>query len=178
MSTERCALRIERFDPDHHDRAAFTCGVGRLDHFLKLNARKQQKNDLTRVYVAVKDGATVVLGYYAINVGMMNVDELDKRPRGAPRHGEIPVLFLGQVAVSESAQGQGIGSTLMHHVFLKAQNISTEAGCHAIVLDVMSDGDEAAFRKRVQWYAAFGFSPFASMPARMFMTMSQVRGVL
>lgn len=175
MPTETGDLRIELFDPARHDRAGFSCGVERLDNFLKLTARKQQKDDMTRVYVAVEDGDVRVLGYHAINLGMMNADQLTKRPRGAPEHGELPILFLGQVAVSETAQGQGIGSILMHHVFEKACGVAERAGCFALVLDVMSDGGEEAFRRRQDWYGEFGFQPFASNPARMFMTMKQVR---
>ena len=175
MPIEVGDLRIELFDPARHDRAGFVCGVDRLDNYLKLSAKKQQKNNMTRVYVAVEDGQVVILGYHTINLGMMNADELAKRPRGAPDHGELPILFLGQVAVSLSVQGYGIGSILMHHVFEKACRIADEAGCFAIVLDVMSDGGEEAFSRRQNWYAEFGFQSFASTPARMFMTMQQVR---
>ena len=39
------ALRIETFDPARHSRDGFACGVPRLDNYLKLNAKKQQKGD-------------------------------------------------------------------------------------------------------------------------------------
>ena len=178
MPTDSSDLRIEHFDPARHNRAGFSCGVDRLDNFLKLNAKKQQKDDMTRVYVAVEEGSADILGYHAINLGMMDAGELVKRPRGAPDHGELPILFLGQVAVSETSQGQGLGSILMHHVFAKADVISQKAGCFAIVLDVMADGDEVAYQRRIDWYAAFGFQSFASNPSRMFMTMKQVRLIL
>ena len=134
MPTEGGDLRIELLDPAQHHLAGFSCGVKRLDNYLKPSAKKQQKDDMTRVYVAVKDDGAQILGYHAINVGMMNVHELFKYPRGAPEHGEIPVLFLGQVAVGKTAQGRGIGSILMHHIFCKACKIADNAGCHAIVL--------------------------------------------
>ena len=55
MPTEQPpAFRIERFDAARHDRADFDCGVGRLNHYLKLSARRQQNHDMTRVYVIVK----------------------------------------------------------------------------------------------------------------------------
>lgn len=178
MPTEGCDLRIEHYDPARHVRAGFSCGVERLDNYLKLTAKRQQKDDMTRVYVAVEDGSAEVLGYHTINLGMMNVDELPKRPRGAPDHNELPILFLGQVAVGKETQGQSIGSILMHHVFEKACRIADEAGCYAIVLDVMHDGGEEAFRRRQSWYANFGFQPFDSVPARMFMVMKQVRAIV
>ena len=175
MLTDKSAIYIERWDPQRHDRADFDCGVGRLNNFLNLSAKKQHKVDMTRVYVAVLPGETTVLGYHAINVGTMNVEEMSRPPKGTPSHGEIPVLFLGQVADDRKAQGRGVGSLLMHHVFEKACVVANEAGCHAILLDVMSDGDEDAFAKRQGWYRDFGFQSFASNEARMFMTIKQVR---
>ena len=173
MPTEPSALRIERFDPARHDRADFDCGVGRMNNYLKLSAKKQQKDDMTRVYVAVEEGSARILGYHAINMGMMNVDELKRRPRGTPDHGEVPVLFLGQVAVDKTAQGRGLGGILMHHVFEKACVVSDVAGCHAILLDVISDGGEEAFARRKAWYEGFGFAGFPSNPARMFLALKQ-----
>ena len=133
---------------------------------------------MTRVYVAVSSDETRILGYHAINVGTMNVTELAKPPKGVPSHGEIPVLFLGQVAVDLKVQGLGVGSLLMHHVFEKACVIADEAGCHAVLLDVMSDGDAEAFAKRKGWYEGFGFQGFDSTKVRMFMTMKQIRQIV
>ena len=178
MRSELADLRIEQFDPSKHDRAAFSCGVSRLDNFLRLSAKKQQKDDMTRVYVVVKNGESEILGYHAINLGVMNIDLLEKRPRNAPAHGELPVLFVGQIAVSNQFQGRGIGSILIAHVFAKAFAIADQAGCFALVLDVMSDGGDEAFGKRKNWYRSLGFQEFPSNSARMFMTMKQVRLLL
>ena len=178
MPTEHPAFRIEHFDPAQHDRADFDCGVGRLNNYLKLSAKKQQKDDLTRVYVLVEEGSLRIPGYHSINLGMMNVDQLKRRPRGTPDHGEIPVLFLGQVAVDQRQRGRGFGSILMHHVFQKACVIADAAGCHAIILDVISDGGEADSACRKAWYESFGFATFASNPARMFLAMKQVRAAV
>lgn len=175
MLTEDTVLDIENWNPGQHHHDVFDCGVERLNNFLKLSAKKQQKDNMTRVYVAVESGQMEILGYHAINVGTMNVAELAKPPRGTPNHGEIPVLFLGQVAVDQKAQGLGVGSLLMQHVFEKTCVIADEAGCHAILLDVMSDGDAEAFMRRKGWYQRFGFQSFASNEARMFMTLKQVR---
>lgn len=115
----------------------------RLNNYLKLTATKQQEDDMTRVYVLVEDGGTSVLGYHAINPDRMDADDLVRRPRGLPDHGEIPILFVGQVAVDRRAQGHGFGGILMHHIFEKAHGTAETAGCHAPVLDVIHDGDDA-----------------------------------
>lgn len=178
MLTDETPLSIESWDPERHDRSGFDCGALRLNNFLTLSAKKQQKDDMTRVYVAVETGTSEILGYHAINVGTMGVGEMAKRPRGTPSHGEIPVLFLGQVAVDQKAQGLGIGGILMHHVFEKACVIADEVGCHAVLLDVMSDGDADAFARRKGWYQEFGFESFASNEARMFMAIKLVRQIV
>lgn len=66
----------------------------------------------------------------------------------------------------------------MGHVFAKAATIADQAGCFAVMLDVMSDGGLEAFARRKAWYRSFGFQEFPSRPARLFMTMKQVRQVL
>ena len=178
MLTEGTFINIESWNPRRHDRSRFDCGVGRLNNFLNLSAKKQQKDDMTRVYVAVLPGETAILGNHAINVGTMNVVELAKPPIGTSGRGEIPVLFLGQVAVDLRVHGFGFGSLLMHHVFHKACAVADEAVCNAVLLDVMSDGDAEAFAKRKGWYEDFGFQSFASKKARMFMTMKQIRQIV
>ena len=175
MQTKHTDLRIELFDPGRHVRDAFSCGVSRLDNYLKLTAKKQQKDDMTRVYVVIAGDQPRALGYHAINVGMMDASHLPSRPRGAPEHGELPILFVGHVAVDSSVQGQGIGSILLHHAFEKACLIAEQAGCYAIVLDVLADGGDEAVMRRKSWYEQFGFQSFPSNPSRMFMTMKQVR---
>ena len=66
----------------------------------------------------------------------------------------------------------------MHHAFEKACVIADEAGCHAVLLDVMSDGDPDAIARRKEWYEEFGFQSFASNEARMFMTIKQVQRIV
>ena len=178
MPTDDFDVEIRLFDPALHDRTGFDCGVPRLNNYLKLTARKHQKADMTRVYVALRVGEASILGYHAINAGSMNVDAMAKRPRDMPAHGDVPVLFLGQIAVDGRAQGRGIGGILMHHVFRKAEAVATEIGCHALLLDVMSDGSDAAYARRIAWYEAYGFRPTASNPARLYMTIRDVRAAL
>lgn len=168
-------VNIESWNPSRHSHKGFDCGVERLNSFLKLSAKKQQKDDMTRVHVAVEPGDIKVLGYHAINLGALNVGELPKPPRGTPNLGNIPVLFLGQVAVDDRAQGLGAGSLLMHHVFEKACVLADEADCHAVLLDVMSDGDPSTFARRKGWYEEFGFQGFPSNEARVLMAMKQIR---
>jgi len=169
------SLRSERFDPARHHYRKFDCGVERLNNYLRLTAKKQQATDISRIFILAEEGSADVLGYYAVNLGAMEGEALNPPPKALPQHGRLPVLFLGQIAIDNQAQNKGFGKILMHHLFQKACIVAEEAGCYAILLDVISDGGDAAFTARKNWYAAFGFQPFASDPARLYMTFSQIR---
>lgn len=106
---------------------------------------------MTRVYVVVEEGSRRVLEYHAINLGIMNVEELHRRPRAAPKHGNVPVLLPGQVAVDKASQRRGFGGILLHHVIEKACSVSDLAGCRAILLHVISDGGDEEFARRKAW---------------------------
>ncbi len=129
---------------------------------------------MVRVYVTVKPSQSRILGYYAVNVASMNVNEMVNPPKGTPRHGEIPVLFLGQVAVDQKVQGTVVGSLLMHHVFERAIAIADEVGCHAVLLDVFSDGDTKSFKRRKYWYQGFGFQSFSNNDAKMYLALKDI----
>jgi len=66
----------------------------------------------------------------------------------------------------------------MHHVFQKACIIADAVGCHAILLDVVSDGGDDALVRRKGWYEEFGFQGFASNDARLFMMMKPIRQIV
>lgn len=178
MLTEDISIEIRRFDSKTHNRSNFDCGHDRLNNYLKTSATSLQKGDFTRIYVALGPGSPIVLGYHAINFGEIDASALDKVPRGAPSHMQLPVLFLGQIAVTKDAAGVGIGGILMHHVFEKAVKVADEAGCWAIILDAVDDDGDEAFKKRLSWYEEFGFQMMPSKECRMFITLKVVRCVV
>ena len=169
---------IEPFDPGRHDRAGFSCGTDRLDNFLRLSARKQQKDDFTRVFVAVADGSPEVLGYYALNAHSVATEELGSdSPRSAPRTGSIPALYLSMIAVDERRQGKGLGSDLAVDALGRALNVASEVGLKLVVLDVIDDGGEEVFARRMEFYKRLGFRSFQDRPERMFITIDTIRAM-
>ena len=54
---------------------------------------------MARVHVVVKEGSAEIRGYHAINLGVLNIDELKRRPPGSESWGD-PGVFLGQVVIS------------------------------------------------------------------------------
>ena len=178
MCPHGVSVHPRRYTMRDHPTSVRSGSKDSLNNDFKFSAEKRQNDDIARVYVAVEDDDARSLAYHTIDLGVMNVDELSRRPRGDPGQGKIPILFLGQIAVDRKFQDLGIGSILMHHVFEKAQAIADEAECHAVFLDALSDGGKDALERRQACYNSFGFQGFASSSARLFMTMKQVRAIV
>ena len=169
---------IEPFDPGRHDRSGFSCGTDRLDNFLRLSARKQQKDDFTRVFVAVTEGSPKVLGYYALNAHAVAMEELGtNRPPRVPRTGSIPALYLSMIAVDGRQQGAGLGSDLAVDALGRALNVAGEVGLKLVVLDVIGDGGKEVFARRMEFYRRLGFQSLEDRPNRMFITIDTIRAM-
>jgi len=169
---------VEPFDPGRHERSGFSCGTERLDNFLRFSARKRQKDDFTRVFVAVAEGSPKVLGYYALNAHAVATGELGAdRPRRAPNTGSIPALYLSMIAVDRSRQGKGLGSDLAVDALGRARNVAAEVGLKLVVLDVIGDGGNEAFARRMEFYRRLGFQSFRDRPERMFITIDTIRAM-
>ena len=149
---------------------------GGLNNFLQRSARKQQKGDFVRVYVATAPGQGRVLGYHSINAYGLAADDLGPlAPKAAPSHGTVPAIYLSMIAVDLSQQGAGLGSVLLDHAKRKALGVADSLGAWAVVLDVMKEGGDDAVQARLAWYAKHGFIPFPSAPLKMFLPIATVR---
>jgi len=169
-------FKIEPFDPDTHDRTAFSCGVEQIDNFLKLTAKKHQKGDFVRVWVAVEPPSTKILGYYAINSHSIETGELpDKLRKRAPRHDQIGAAYISMMGTDAKVQKQGLGSVLLADALKRIASIADEIGIFAVVLDVLDDGNAEAIEKRQSFYERFGFIPFPSQALRMFLPVQTIR---
>ena len=169
-------VKIEPFDPEFHDRAAFSCGARRIDNFLKLTAKMHQRADFTRVWVAVDGRTPTVLGYYAINSHAIDAGQLPENIRKkSPSHGRVGAAYISAFGVDSAVQGRGIGTFLISDALKRIARISEEMGIWAVVLDVLDDGDTEKIRKRHAFYRDFGFIDFASPPLRMYLPVATIR---
>ena len=181
MADDRAGRRspsfsIEPLDAAKHDRAGFSCGVGRLGNFLHRTARKQQAADFTRVWVATERAASAVLGYYALNAHALDAEHPPPElARHAPRSGGILAIYLSMIAVDERHQGRGLGRVLLADALDRAARAGEQVGVKAVVLDVIGDGGPATTERRRAFYLGMGFQPFPSRPSRLFMATATVR---
>jgi GNAT superfamily N-acetyltransferase len=135
-----------------HDRAAFDCGVEELSIYLQRYAGQNEKAGLSQHYVAVQpDAPGVILGYYALSAGAVDFELLteDQRKR-LPRY-PVPVAHLGRLAVDQSAQGRGLGETLLIDALARTVRVADEVGIHAVEVVAINDAARA-------FYVKYGFT--------------------
>src|SRR5205807_5246280 len=136
---------IEPLDKRHR-RDDFDCGEESLNQFLKLYARQNARSDLSKTFVAVRQGKTEVLGYYTLSSGSISFDVTHEK---MPRY-PIPVAHLGRLAVDKRMQGQKLGELLLIDALERVVLASAGIGIYAIELYALSDSAK-------QFYLKYGF---------------------
>jgi GNAT superfamily N-acetyltransferase len=132
------------------DRTTFRSGDPDLDRFfVRYAGQNQFRHHIGTTYVAVE--ADRALGYATVAPGNLEAGALPITVRRTLPRYPLPVLRLARLAVDATAQGRGVGATLLRHVFLLALQMSQEYGCIGTIVD--------AKRSAVEFYARFGFSP-------------------
>jgi ribosomal protein S18 acetylase RimI-like enzyme len=162
-------LKVEPLDRKMHDRAAFSCGVERIDNFLKITAGKHADEDHGKVYVACQADSNVVVGFYAISPHAIDMTVLPENDRKRlPRHPTVSAIYLSMVAVATSLQGCGIGTFLMAEALKKCIEGADIMGGHFVVLDAINEDAARMYRK-------VGFVEIPSQPGRMLISLRAVR---
>ena len=175
------SLFVMKFNKALHVRSAFSCGFKPIDNFLKSLISEQIKNNLVTVWVAIEDSSDKppVKGFYALNAHSISQTELPDLG-GKTIKENIPAIYLNALAVDESGQGRGIGTALMVHAIKKSVEFSKQIGCAVIILDMLVDGDDVAFARRVDFYQMLGFKNIKSpdYPYRMYLSIADAKASL
>jgi predicted N-acetyltransferase YhbS len=130
------------------DRTQFKSGDANLDNFFSRYAWQNQfRHHIGTTYVAV-DG-NQILGYATVAAANLELEKLPAIMRRRLPSYPLPVLRLGRLAVEVTAQGRGVGSVLLRHVFDLAMQMSNMLGCVGVVVD--------AKHTAVEFYSRFGF---------------------
>ena len=161
------AWTIRRLDKTHV-RTTFDCGQPVLNEWLKDRAGQFDRRDLSRTFVATRENALAVVGYYAISSHRVVYDVLpDFEAKGLP-HLDVPVVLIGRLAVDRSIQGQGLGSLLLVDALRRSADISLQLGIRAVEVDAINDTAR-------NFYLKFGFRPLLDDPRHLFMPMHEIR---
>lgn len=148
------AYRIRALD-DEVDTAGFRCGEAALDEYLQRYARQDIKRGVARVFVATPvEQPGALMGFCSLSAASVDAEQLPESVRKRLPRYPVPAALLGRLAVSEAAQGQGLGSILLvdacKRVAVASQTLAVAVAVAAIIVDAKSPA-AAAF------YQHFGF---------------------
>ena len=165
--------KLEGFDPDgqfetevlskKHDRNGFHSGNETLDRYLKQLAGQDAKRGMAIAYVLfAKHDPQTILGFYTLSCNSIKFKTL---PEGAgkklPENRRIPVVLLGQLAINQSVQGQGLGRKLLADAVKITTEASKQLGIYAVVVDALDEEVE-------KFYTRAGFSRLEDYERRLF----------
>lgn len=172
------AYTIEPFDPEKHDRAAFSCGVEQVDNYFQKTANKLAKADNVRLYVMV-DPAGTVIGFYALNAHAVHFTDLPaKFARTRPSHGNIPAAYISMIGRDQKFRGGGYGGDLLADALRRIAVAAAAIGVAVVMLDVLDCGDPDRVARRKTLYESYGFQSLASNPLRMFLPVSVIHKLI
>lgn len=156
-----------------HERNLFDCGVEPLNTWLRQTALQHQGKGISRTFVAVPaDGAMAhwaqhgvqassILGFYALASALVLTGDLPaKQGKRLPR--QVPVTWLGRLAVRVGMQGQGLGRLLLADAINRARAAAQSVGSAGLFVDAKGDG-------AARFYQRYGFVPAAVEPLKLFL---------
>lgn len=158
------SVRIERLDA-RHTRAEFDCGDVALNEFFRKQAGQQQRRGFGKTYVALADDGIEVIGFVTLSAGQVASRALPQPPT-LPQV-PAPVLRIGRLAVTRSAQGRGIGQELLSFALHVALEFAATVGLYAVLVDAKND-------KAAQYYRQLGFIATLDNPLCLFIPLASL----
>src|SRR3990167_214948 len=162
-------ILVEPLDKTHR-RADFDCGVHELNEFLKRYARQNQKNSISKTYVAVSEmdaqkNDKEVLGFYTLSSGHVDYDALPKQIK----HPKYPVSIarLARLATDLKHQGKGVGGYLLYDALKKISAASQIIGIFSVVVD-------AKDTEAKKFYARYGFLQLEEKELTLFLPVDTI----
>lgn len=150
-----------------HDRAAFSCGVERLDHYLQRQASQDIRRRVAQMFVCTHPHENQILGFYTLSAIYVDVSSLPENlSKKLPRH-PVPCALIGRLAVDQFAMGHGVGKMLLADAVKRTVRVSAEIAIHAMVVDAKDD-------RAKQFYRGFGFISLKDPPMRLFLPLKSI----
>ena len=162
-------LEVEKLDAVRHNRAAFSCGVDRIDNFLKITAGGYVRDDNGRIYVAVERNGGRLAGFYALGPHAIDASSLNPdMVKRLPRFDRVPSFYIPMIGSHSDLQNRGVGSYLLADALKRCMSLADAVGGRFVVLDAINE-------RAATLYARYGFMPLASQPDRMVVGMAKLR---
>jgi ribosomal protein S18 acetylase RimI-like enzyme len=113
-------------------------------------------------------GAAEILGYYTLLVRSIERESFVGAKKLPP--GEIGVALLARLAVSQAAQGQGLGTQMLLRAIVQTERASRDIGIHALVVHALNE-------RAKSWYLGldFGFELLTTDPLHLCLSIRKIR---
>lgn len=151
------SFALVRLEPDD-SRPPFDCGDANLNEFFAVDSAEGGRELLTVTYSALVNGD--LAAFFSVSNDSLRRDDCRSSAaerrllRHIPRHKRyrsLPAVKIGRLAVSLSAQAQGVGSDILD--FVKAWfTTGNKTGCRFVIVDAYNRAEITRF------YARNGFS--------------------
>jgi hypothetical protein len=107
---EPIEVDIEPLD-SQHERGAFSCAsTSKIQNYCRNNAKRDHDLYKVRVYVAVRPGTKIVLGYYSLVLTALNPSHVSEAAQDKfSRMKAVPAIYLAMVGVTDECAGGKIG---------------------------------------------------------------------
>ena len=145
----------------------FDCDSLELNNFLKTKARQSQSIGFNKTFVAIArgDSVKIVLGYYSLSMGEIDLTSLPADLiKKLPRH-PVPIARMGRLAVDNSTKGKGLGAHLMVDAMKRVQHASELIGVFALLVDAEDDSTK-------NFYLKYGFTQLIDEPMTLFIPLT------
>lgn len=149
------------------DKSGFDCNNPQLNDFLRKYASQNQKKRYSLTFVATTRESKVIVGYYSVSASSIEFANLpDSIKKGLPKY-PAPVMLIGQLAVDQNLQGQGLGEILLMHALSRAVRISSEMAIFAVRVDAVDEKSQA-------FYLKYGFVPLQDIPFSLLLPIKTI----
>jgi GNAT superfamily N-acetyltransferase len=144
----------------------FSSSEPALDEYLKRYAKQNEKIDIGRTFVLVKDEK--VIGYYTLSKAQIHIEDLPEAHRKKLPRYPVPASKLCKLAVDQSFQGQRIGEHLLMDAIKRVLHVDASIAIHAFIVDAKTP-------KAKNFYLKYGFMPLTSHELTLFLPLATLK---
>ncbi len=135
-----------------HNRDNFCCEEPVLNEFIKLYARQNHSNNISKTYVVLNDND--VIAYYTLvyeNIELKNIRNEIPSDLRQSRKDKIPCVLLGMIARDKSLKGQDYGNFLLNEAIKKTYKASLIAGIKGLFLTPINSTVATKFYDKIEF---------------------------
>lgn len=153
---------------NHHDRAAFACGVEALDTYFQRYARQDVRSRAAAVWVLYDTASSHVAGYYTLSAFGIQPHALPPDVlKRLPHYDPLPAILLGRLAVDSRYRGRRYGEMLLLDALRRSWEQSAVIGAVAVIVDAKDDPARA-------FYEHYGFMRVLDDAYRLYLPMKTI----